>query len=82
MEIFTVVTHDMDAMPNEDRVELISFKNRSSAIEYLVDYLVDEGYVEQDEVELCQKTLNRTGAWKDMSNDKEFYIVAHELCDW
>ena len=59
-----------------------SFKSFDSAVEYIVDFLVDEGFIEMGEVANVEKALRADHVYVMDATNLEFYIDENELCDW
>lgn len=81
MNIYTVVILNTDARTlDSERLETMTFKTFDSAVEYVSDFLVDEGLVEMDEIK---------GIRLDLMDDHvftighfEFYISSSRLNEW
>ena len=81
MNIYTVVILNREARTlAPDRLETMTFKTFDAAVEYICDFLVDEGLVEMDEIQ---------GVQTDLMDDHvfsvahlEFYISSSKLNEW
>ena len=81
MQIYTTIILNTAARATApDRMDCKSFKSFDSAVEYIVDFLVDEGFIEMDEVANVEKALHDDHVY--MMDALEFYIDENELCGW
>jgi hypothetical protein len=82
MQIYTTIILNSTARPTADyKKDCKSFKSFDSAVEYIVDFLADEGFIEMDEVPNVEKALRDDHVYV-LSNTLEFYIDENELCEW
>ena len=83
MQIYTATILNREARPTaSDRMDCKSFKNFDSAVEYLMDFLVDSGFVDMDEVHEAEHLLYNNHVFVDTTNELEFRIDENELCNW
>lgn len=83
MQVYTTIILNIDARSTApDRLDCKSFKNFDSAAEYLIDFLVDEGFIEMDEVPEVERVLRDEHVYSAVANGLEFRIEDNELCDW
>lgn len=83
MQVYTTIilnTEERSTAP--DRIDCKSFKSFDSATEYLIDFLVDEGLIDMDEVPEVEKALRDDHVYVAVANELEFRIEENELCDW
>lgn len=81
MNIFTTtIVHTAATYDSEDRISGMSFKKFDSAVEYLIDWLYDEGFILENEVPDVERELRETGAFS--VSHLEVHIVENELCAW
>ena len=65
-----------------DRMDCKSFKTFDAAVEYLIDFLVDEGFIDMSEVPMVEKSLRDDHVFALVADEKELHIDENELCDW
>ena len=83
MKIYTTTILNTSAKPTDPgRTECVSFKTFDSAVEYLVDFLVDEGIIETSGVPDAEKFLRDYHALHAYDADLELHIDENELCNW
>jgi hypothetical protein len=83
MQIYTAIILNTAARATApDRMDCKSFQSFDSAMEYLIDFLVDEGFVDMDEVPDVEMALENDHVYVAVVNDKELRIEENELCDW
>ena len=81
MDVYTVVILNKEARAlAPDRLETMTFKTFYSAVEYICDFLVDEGFVEPDEVPDVQVDLDDNHVFT--VGHLEFYIATGQLNNW
>jgi hypothetical protein len=81
MDVYTVVILNKEARAlAPDRLETMTFKTFDSAVEYISDFLVDEGLAEMDEIEEVQTDLMNDHVFTIGS--LEFYISSSKLNEW
>ena len=81
MNIYTVVILNREARTiAPDRIETMTFKTFDGAVEYISDFLVDEGLVEMDEIQGVQTDLMDDHVFT--VGHLEFYISSSQLNDW
>lgn len=83
MQVYTTIILNTEARATApDRIDCKSFKSFDSATEYLIDFLVDEGLTEMDEVPEVEKALRDDHVYVAVVNGLEFRIEENELCNW
>ena len=83
MQIYTTIILNKNARATDaNRMDCKSFKTFDSAVEYLIDFLVDEGLVDMDEVPDVEDALNDDHVYSSVVNELEFRIEENELCEW
>ena len=83
MQVYTTIILNIEARSTApDRIDCKSFKSFDSAAEYLIDFLVDEGFIDMDEVPEVEKTLRDEHVYSAVANGLEFRIEGNELCNW
>ena len=83
MQVYTTIILNTDASAGAvDRLDCKSFKSFDSAAEYLIDFLVDDGFIDMDEVPEVEKKLRDDQVYMSVVNGLEFRIEENELCDW
>lgn len=83
MKLFTTVILNTRINPYDpDRLECLTFKSLDSAVQYLVDWLYDEGFIMDNEVPEVEESLRKNRIYRATSNAKDFLIVENELCNW
>ena len=83
MTVYTTVILNTAARATEpDRMDCKSFKTFDSAVEYLIDFLVDEGFIDMSEVPAVETSLRDDHVWVAVVNDVELRIEENELCGW
>lgn len=83
MNIYTVVILNTEAKPTDQgRTECLSFKSFDAAVEYLLDFLVDEGIIETSGVPDAEKFLRDNHALHAYEVNLELHIDENKLCGW
>lgn len=83
MQIYTAVILNKETRATApDRMDCKSFKSFESASEYLIDFLVDGGYIDMDEVPGVEAQLENDHVYSAVVNGLELRIEGNELCDW
>ena len=83
MRVYTTVILNTEASAvASERMDCKSFKTFDAASEYLIDFLVDEGIVEMNEVPEVERSLQDDHVYVAVVNGLEFRIEDNELCDW
>ena len=83
MKLYTTVILNTHINPYDpDRMECLTFKSLDSAVEYLVDWLYDEGFIDNSEVPEVEKSLREKRIYRATANGKDFLLVENELCNW
>ena len=81
MNIYTVVILNKEAGSLDlERLETMTFKTFDGAVEYISDFLVDEGLVEMDEIEGVQTDLMDNHVFT--IGNLEFHISSSRLNEW
>lgn len=83
MKTYNVIMIDRDNSVDETDIDnIITFKTCDGALEYLCDFLIDEGYASDIDIEPIKSDILETGHWKDSENNVEFHLFKGEFCDW
>lgn len=82
MKTYSVIMIDLDSMDCTDIDQIMTFKTKDGAMEYLCDFLIDEGYASSIDIECIKDDIRQTGHWRDNENNVEFHVIAGEYCDW
>lgn len=83
MKLYTTTILNTSAKPTDPgRTESMSFKTFDSAVEYLVDFLVDEGIIDTSGVPDAEQFLRDNHALHAYEADLELHIDENELCGW
>lgn len=83
MQVYTTIILNTNASATApDRLDCKSFKTFDSATEYLIDFLVDEGFIEMDEVPEVEQKLRDDHVYVAVVNGLEFRIEENEFCNW
>lgn len=83
MKLYTTVILNTRLNPyDSDRLACLTFKSLDSAVEYLVDWLYDEGFIRDNEVPEVEESLRKNRIYRATSNAKDCMIVENELCNW
>lgn len=83
MTVYTTVILNTSARATApDRMDCKSFKTFDSAIEYLIDFLIDEGIIEMSGVPDAEKFLRDNHSMHVYTANMELHIEENELCDW
>lgn len=83
MKVYYTTILNVDARSDApDRIECKSFETFDSAIEYLIDFLYDEGIIVDGEVPVVEKALREDGVWCANANGLEIHVSTGEHCDW
>ena len=83
MQVYTTIILNTEARATApDRIDCKSFKSFDSAVEYIIDFLVDEGFIDMDEVPEVEKDLRGEHVYSAVANGLEFRIDENELCNW
>ena len=81
MEVYTVAILNKEARAlAPDRLETMTFKTFDAAMEYICDFLVDEGFCEPDEIPAVQSDLYDNHVFT--AGHLEFYISSSQLNNW
>ena len=81
MNIYTVVILNREVRTlSPDRLETMTFKTFDAAVEYISDFLVDEGLAEMDEIDGVQTDLMDDHVFT--VGHLEFYISSSRLNEW
>lgn len=81
--IYTTTILNTTAKPTDPRrMDCKSFKTFDSAVEYLLDFLIDEGIIEMADVPDAEQFLRDHHAMHAYVADLELHIDKNELCDW
>ena len=83
MQIYTTVILNKETRATApDRMDCKSFKTFDAAVEYLIDFLVDEGFADMDEIPDIEGALEDDHVYVAVVNGLELRIEENELCDW
>lgn len=83
MQIYTTTIMNTSAkVISSDRMDCKSFKTFDSAVEYLIDFLIDEGIIEMSGVPDAERFLRDHHAMHVYTADMELHIEENELCEW
>lgn len=83
MQVYTTIILNTEARATApDRIDCKSFKSFDSATEYLIDFLVDEGFIDMDEVPEVENAFHEEHVYAAVANGLEFRIEENELCNW
>jgi hypothetical protein len=83
MKIYTTTILNTEASSfAPERLDCKSFETFDSSVEYLIDFLYDEGIIVDGEVPVVEKALREDGVWCANADALEFHISPSELCDW
>lgn len=83
MKVYYTTILNVDGRSDDpDRIECKSFETFDSAIEYLIDFLYDEGIIVDGEVPVVEKALREDGVWCANANGLEIHVSTGEHCDW
>ena len=83
MQVYTTIILNIEARSTApDRIDCKSFKSFDSAAEYLIDFLVDVGFIAIEEAPEAEKTLRAEHVYSAVANGLEFRIEQNELCNW
>ena len=78
----TVILNTSTGATAPNRMDCKSFKTFDSAIEYLIDFLIDEGIIEMSGVPDAEKFLRDNHSMHVYTANMELHIEENELCDW
>ena len=82
MTVYTTIILNTDTRATApDRMDCKSFKTFDSAVEYLIDFLVDGGYIDMSEVPDVETSLRDDHVYSSVVNELEFRIEDNEFCD-
>lgn len=83
MKVYYTTILNVDGRSDDpDRIQCKSFETFDSAIEYLIDFLYDEGIIVDGEVPVVEKALREDGVWCANANGLEIHVSTGEHCDW
>mgnify|MGYP003291739109 CR=1 FL=1 len=83
MKTYNVIIIDRGSSVDETEIDnVITFKTYDGALEYLCDFLTDEGYASYIDIEPIKEDIKQTGHWVDSENNVEFHLFQGEFCDW
>lgn len=83
MKVYYTTILNVDARSDDpDRIQCKSFETLDSAVEYLIDFLYDEGIIVDYEVPVVEKALREDGVWCANANGLEIHVSTGEHCDW
>ena len=83
MRVYTTIILNTEASAiASERMDCKSFKTFDSAVEYIIDFLVDEGFIEMSEVPEVERSLQDDHVYVAVVNGLEFRIEANEFCNW
>lgn len=83
MKVYTaIVFNSYSQRYSSDRMECKTFKTFDGAVEYLMDFLVDGGFIDMDEVPEVAEYLMKERVFVTPVNEKEIRIEENELCNW
>ena len=83
MQIYTTVILNKETRATApDRMDCKSFKTFDSAVEYLIDFLVDEGFADMDEIPDIEGALEDDHVYVSVVNGLELRIEENEICEW
>ena len=83
MQVYTTIILNIEARSTApDRIDCKSFKSFDSAVEYIIDFLVDEGFIDMDEVPEVETALRDDHVYSAVANGLEFRIEQNEFCNW
>ena len=77
-KLFNAIIKNNDIMDGHGIEESLTFNTRSAAIDFIVSYLTDEGYIEDEQIDEVVFAIEEDGYWRDDDNSKEFIVIESE----